>query len=83
MCYCSSMPQIDMERNRETRRNNITSLKVCRVSTASGHMKIIIIMMIIISELQINIIQNVDQKKEKRLYDDEICNKSIYIIDSI
>ena len=71
MCYCSSMPQIDMERNREgvTRRNNITSLIVRPVSTAANGLMKITIMIIIIIEIQI-IIQNVDQKKEKKLYND-------------
>ena len=68
MCYCSSMSQIDMERNREgvTRRNNTTFLKVRPVSTASGH-KYISIMINIIIELQIYIKQNVNQKREKAL----------------
>ena len=79
MYYCSSMPHIDMEGNRGvTRRNNITSLKVRLVSTASGHKKIII--MIIIIELQINIIQNVDQKKEKNLYTDNKYVMNRYIL---
>ena len=77
MCYCFSMPQIDMERNREgvARINNITSLKVRPVLTASGHKKNIII----IIALQINIIQNVDQKKEKMLYNDNkyVTNRHI------
>ena len=77
MCYCSFMHQIDMERNREG--NNITSLQVCPVSTASGHNKIII-MIIIIIELHISIIQNVDQKKEKKLYNDHKYVTNQYIL---
>ena len=70
MCYCSSMPQIDMERNREdvTRENIISSLEVRTVSTVSSYKKII--MIIIIIELKINNIQNVDQNKEKKHYND-------------
>ena len=78
MSYYSSMPQIDMERNRGvTRRNNIT-FKVRLVSTASGHK-----IMINIIELQINIIQNIYQKKEKKLYNDHKYVMNIHIIDSI
>ena len=40
-------------------------------------------MIIIIIELQINIIQNLDQKKKKKLYNDNNYNEPIYIIDSI
>ena len=75
MCYCSSMPQIDMERNREgvTRKNNMTSSKVRLVSTVSGHNKIIIIMII-------NNMLNVDQKKEKKLYNDNKYATNRYIL---
>ena len=47
------------------------------MSTASGHNKKLIIMIIIIIEIQINIIQNVDQKKEKKLYNKYVTNRYI------
>ena len=62
MCYCSSIPYIDMGRNREgLKRKNITRLEVL-----SGSDHKIIVMIITIIELQTNIIQNVYQKREKK-----------------
>ena len=66
MCYCSSIPQIDMERNKEgLKRRNIITLSPYLSGCKRPHEDDDYYYDCYVAELQVNIIQNVDKKKEK------------------